>query len=124
MVSEGLAYALIGARSHFHLPLLPLGDAASHPAAGGTATSPLVNLVSYKNVEQKFGTGQGLVRGRLGRIIKSGCFSLHTASAHLQLSFLGIFFLFYVSMVLLDSLCSFLSSAFLLPVEHVIVLCK
>lgn len=71
MVSEGLAYALIGARSHFHLPLLPLGEAASHPAAGGAATSPLVNLVSYKNVEQKFGTGQGLVCGRLGRIIKS-----------------------------------------------------
>lgn len=104
--------------------MLLLGDAASRLAAGGSATSPLVNLVTYKNVEQKFGTGQGLVRGRLGRIIKSGCFSLHAASAHSHLSSLGIFFLFYVSMVLLDSLCSFLSSAFLLPVEHVIVLWK
>lgn len=68
----------MGTGSHFHLPVLLLGGAASHSAAGGSATSPSVNLVTYKNVEPNFGTGKGLVRGRFGCIVKFGSLSLCT----------------------------------------------
>lgn len=61
---------------HFHLLVLLLGDAAFHLAVEDSATFPFVNLVNYKSHKQKFGTGKGLVYGRLGSIIKSGYFSL------------------------------------------------